>query len=87
MDLLVSSAQNTNFLKIVHLYLYITQTAPLDGNMRYHTHNSIVRVIMAESVENSGADKMTITVKTPKEKHDIQIDTKATVKEVRFEYI
>ncbi|KAK7116329.1 ubiquilin-1-like [Littorina saxatilis] len=38
---------------------------------------------MAESVENSGADKMTITVKTPKEKHDIQIDTKATVKELK----
>ena len=38
---------------------------------------------MAEqSVEGSVADKMTITVKTPKEKHDVTIETNATVKDV-----
>ena len=41
-------------------------------------------VIMAESVEDSRSDKMTITVKTPKEKHDIEVSVKATVKEVHF---
>lgn len=37
---------------------------------------------MAESPENSGSGKMTITVKTPKEKHDIEVGVKSTVKEV-----
>lgn len=40
---------------------------------------------MAESVENSGSDKMTITVKTPKEKHDIQVGVQSTVKEVSLQ--
>lgn len=39
---------------------------------------------MAESVENSGSDKITITVKTPKEKHDVQVTSGATVKEVNY---
>lgn len=46
------------------------------------SQHSILRVIMAESVENSGSDKITITVKTPKEKHEIQVIPTSTVKEV-----
>lgn len=37
---------------------------------------------MAESPENSGAGKITITIKTPKEKHDVQVSAGGTVKEV-----
>ncbi|XP_076443354.1 ubiquilin-1-like isoform X2 [Babylonia areolata] len=40
---------------------------------------------MAENMESSGSDKMTISVKTPKEKHDIEIDVKATVKDLKEE--
>ncbi|KAL8590892.1 hypothetical protein ACOMHN_047012 [Nucella lapillus] len=38
---------------------------------------------MAENMESSGSDKMTISVKTPKEKHDIDVDVKATVKDLK----
>ncbi|KAK7476132.1 hypothetical protein BaRGS_00032625 [Batillaria attramentaria] len=40
---------------------------------------------MAESVENSGSDKITITVKTPKEKHELQVSPTSTVKELKDE--
>ncbi|XP_025077166.1 ubiquilin-1-like isoform X1 [Pomacea canaliculata] len=40
---------------------------------------------MAESPENSGAGKITITIKTPKEKHDVQVSAGGTVKELKEE--
>ncbi|XP_076465040.1 ubiquilin-1-like isoform X2 [Babylonia areolata] len=38
---------------------------------------------MAECAEGSRSDKMTITVKTPKEKHEIEIGVNASVKELK----
>lgn len=71
--------------KYMHLNIIKLQRSPFDGNMSRFTQHSTFRVIMAESVENSGSEKMTITVKTPKEKHDIEVGVKSTVREVSLQ--
>ena len=72
-------------IKYMHLNIIKLQRPPFDGNMSRFTQHSTLRVIMAESVENSGSEKMTITVKTPKEKHDIEVGVKSTVREVSLQ--